>query len=242
VDSNRRYLEWPRPCSYLPERTARLEYEQAPDLTAEAYMRRMLVGWRRFGTTMLRPRCPACTSCRSLRVPTDRFRPDRTQRRTRRDNVGSVRICIGAPAVDEAKLGLYRRFHAHRSETRGWSDQSDETEESYRESFVDNPYATEEWTYFLGDELVGVGYVDVLPGGLSAITFFHEPRYARRSLGTWNILCLLERARALRLPFVYLGYFIDDCPSMAYKARFRPNEILGPDGNWIEFRGLHDRS
>ena len=37
-------------------------------------------------------------------------------------------------------------------------------------------------------------------------------------------------------PHVYLGYFVDGCASLEYKARFRPNEVLGADGEWGAFR------
>ena len=35
----------------------------------------------------------------------------------------------------------------------------------YLESFVHNPFVTQEWCYPVGDPLVGVGYVDHQPGG-----------------------------------------------------------------------------
>jgi len=101
---------------------------------------------------------------------------------------------------------------------------------------VENPFSTEEWCYYLEDRLVGVGYVDHLPGALSAIYFFHEPALRRRSLGTWNVLQVIKRAKELQIPYVYLGYFVEGCPSMQYKATFRPNQILTGDGNWMVFR------
>ncbi len=85
--------------------------------------------------------------------------------------------------------------------------------------------------------LVGVGYVDDLPVGPSAITFIHDPGYRDRSLGTYNVLALIDHARALGQPHVYLGYHIAACPSMAYKARFTPNQTLHPDGQWRDWLG-----
>ncbi len=97
---------------------------------------------------------------------------------------------------------------------------------------MDNPFPTEEWSYFVGDRLIGVGYVDVLPGGLSAIYFFYDPDEKKRSLGTWNVLSLIDEARRRGLPHAYLGYYVAGCGSMAYKAAFRPHQLLGPDGRW----------
>src|SRR3546814_10796778 len=51
-----------------------------------------------------------------------------------------------------------------------------------------------------------------------------------RSLGTYIILDHVQRAAGAGLPYVYLGYWIEGSARMAYKARFRPLERLGPDG------------
>jgi arginine-tRNA-protein transferase len=97
-----------------------------------------------------------------------------------------------------------------------------------------HPFATEEWSYHVGDRLVAVGYVDALPEGLSAIYFYWDPSEQRRSLGTFNILQMIEIAKQQKLPHVYLGYFVEGCRSLEFKVNFRPNEILRGTG-WEAF-------
>lgn len=234
VGSPYRYLAPPGRCVYLPEQTWRLEYELVPDLTPSSYMQRLLEGWRRFGFVTFRPRCRVCSACRSLRVDVARFHPDRSQRRAWKKNEDGVILRIGDPAIDAARLDLYRRFQNHQQAARGWPGNDDDMV-SYRSGFVDNPFPTREWRFELAGQLVGVGYVDELPGGLSAIYFYHDPDHRDRSLGTWNVLRLIEHARGLGLPHVYLGYHVAGCRSLAYKARFAPNQALDPDGVWRDF-------
>jgi leucyl-tRNA---protein transferase len=226
-----RWTEPPCPCSYLAEHTTEREYLCVAKLRPDEYMAFLKKGWRRFGHTVFRQQCSGPGACRSLRVDVERFRADRSQRRARKANEGAVRLQIGHPTVTPENLDLFNRFHGERSETRGWKrDVCDAAE--YAQTFLLNPFPTQEWCYFLDDILIGVGYVDELPAGLSAIYFARDPAYRDRSLGTWNVLCILDRARALRLPHVYLGYHSDGCPSLQYKSTFRPNQRLVDDGTW----------
>jgi arginyl-tRNA--protein-N-Asp/Glu arginylyltransferase len=213
-----------------------MEYEFITEMTAEEYAERMVAGWRRFGYTLLRPRCLGCQACRSLRVDVNRFHPDRSQRRTRKANEGTVKLQIGRPRLSPARLRLYNRFHADRACSRGWAEREEDLG-TYASAFVANPFPTEEWCYEIDGSLVGVGYVDALSVGLSAIYFVHEPAQRRRGLGTWNILCMIDEARRRGLPHLYLGYWVAGCPSLAYKANFRPHQILGANGRWHDQNG-----
>jgi len=224
----------PHACGYLPEEMASMEYEYAPEVSREEYLERLNQGWRRFGGMMFRPLCAACNQCRSLRVLVERFHPNRSQRRTIKLNQGEVQLRIGKPAATPAKLTLYDRFHGFQADAKAWPAHPGGDIDSYVDSFVDNPFPIEEWSYYLEERLIGVGYVDTLPGGLSAIYFFYDPDERRRGLGTWNVLNLINRAASLRIPYVYLGFYVAGCSSLAYKANFRPHERREPDGLWRE--------
>ncbi len=267
MESLFRYIASPSRCGYLGDQLWSLEYDYVMSLSAGEYLQKMIEGWRHFGTMLFRPSCDGCQACQSLRVAVDRFRPNRSQRRNRRENEGTIELRIGTPTVTRAKLALYDRYHAYQSDHKGWPDHPAKDSASYASSFVDNPFPVEEWCYYLGSKLVGVGYVDYLPpvyhpgghslrpggtagrfplaltsegepltGGLSAIYFFYEPKERHRGLGVWNVLSLIEEARRRLLPWVYLGYFVEGCPSMSYKPLFVPNQIRGGDGIWRDFR------
>ncbi len=237
----------PSRCAYLSDRESTMEYEYVGELTEAEYLCRMLDNWRRFGHLLFRPVCGTCNACRSLRVVVPAFRPDRSQKRCRRANEGVVELRIGKPSVTKMKLTLYDRYHAFQAGNKNWPRHATRDASDYADSFVEQPFPVEEWCYYLEDKLIGVGYVDALsqapPGwdesacGLSAIYFFYEPRFRELSLGTWNVLCLLEEAKRRGLPYVYLGYFVEGCPSMAYKARFVPNQLRDGDGSWRNHRG-----
>jgi arginine-tRNA-protein transferase len=239
------YVALPSRCGYLPDQQWSLEYRHVASLTPAEYLQCMLDGWRRFGTMLFRPACEACCACRALRVHAGRFVPDRSQRRCRKINQDSVRLHIGQPSATRAKVALYDRYHAHQTDAKGWPQHPARDYDSYASSFVHQPFPVEEWCYYLGEQLIGIGYVDVLTQrprgsttddrGLSAIYFFYEPELRHRSLGTWNVLCLIEQAARRRLPFAYLGYYVEGCASMSYKTRFVPNQLRGPDGTWRDF-------
>ena len=236
MESLFRFLTAPHPCGYLPDRLATLEYEIVGQASAAEYMSRMLRGWRRFGGAMFHPQCEGCQACQSLRVDVHRFRPHRNQRRVRKQNEGVVELRIGTPRVTQTKIALYDKYHAYQTEAKGWPAHPTKDPLDYADSFVNNPFPTMEWCYYLDDRLIGIGYVDDLPGGLSAIYFFYDPEQRQRSLGTWNVLSILDHARRRGIPYLYLGYFVAGSSSMVYKSLFVPNEILTGKGTWQVFR------
>jgi len=231
VEARLRFFAEPHRCEYLPHQTARLEYLIVDRMSAPEYLDWLRRGWRRFGHALFHPVCSSCDACRSLRVPVAAFQRRRTLRRVWKANSGSVTIAMGEPSPSPDTRALYDKFHRYQHATKGWPPPDEEGPDA----FLSNPFPTEEWRYLLNGRLVGVGYVDALPDGLSAIYYFSDPEERSRSLGTFNVLSIIEEAGRRGLPWVYLGYYVKGCRSVEYKGRFAPNEVLGADGTWGPF-------
>ncbi len=218
--------EEPRTCSYLPDRTASLLHHiqvEVTPLELEAMLER---GWRRFGPDYFRPACDECTACIPTRVPTGTFRPSKSQRRAQ-GACADLEVRVGTPVFDLERLDLYHAWHAQREAARGWEGAS-LSERSYRIQFAFPHPAAREITYVdpETDRIVGVGLCDETPRAWSAIYFFYDPAWAARSLGTANVVVQIELARRRGIPYVYLGYQVEGCASLAYKSRFLPQEQL----------------
>jgi arginine-tRNA-protein transferase len=153
----------------------------------------------------------------------DRFQPNRTQQRILRRNAGLQ--AIERPAVyDEAQYRLYVRYLAARHPDSAMGDASPR---DYLQ-FLGNPRW--EGTRFIefreADRLLAVAVIDQVIDGFSAVYTFYEPDEARRSLGVNAILWQIAEVKRRGGFCVYLGFWVAECPKMAYKSGFRPIEIL----------------
>lgn len=79
--------------------------------------------------------------------------------------------------------------------------------------------------YYLNERLIAISILDFLPNGLSSIYFIWDPDYAQLSLGTLLGIREIQMCQELDLGYYYLGYYIEDCAKMKYKAKFG-GEIL----------------
>ncbi len=216
----------PHPCPYLPGHVARELVAIAEHVAPGVYQRMMDLGFRRAGTIFYRPTCPNCRACQAIRVPVSHFRPSRSQRRVLKRN-SDVLVRVGPLRVDEERCRLFERYQQWRHDSHLTGD---------RREFIrflgTSPLRSAELSYWLGGRLVGVSVLDVCPHSLSSVYFYSEPELADRSLGVYSGLCEIEECQRRGLPYWYVGFYVAGCPKMEYKARFRPCELLGPDGVW----------
>jgi arginine-tRNA-protein transferase len=195
----------------------------------------MDAGFRRSGKVIYQPTCRGCRQCVSLRVLVDRFKPNKSQRRCARRNVDLI-IEQGEPTATDEKFELYRRYVTrwHARNTAATLDSANDRE-AFESFLYDSPVDTIEFTYRdQSKRLLAVGICDRARLSLSSVYFYFDPADGRRSLGTFGAIHELSVARALAIPFYYLGFWVRGCSAMAYKANFRPHQVLLPDGRWCD--------
>jgi len=218
----------PHPCSYLPGRTATtLFIDPRYPLDGDKYARFTRLGFRRSGDLVYRPHCRDCSACTPVRIPVERFVPNRSQRRVLKRNE-DLGICARPSTFAPEHFNLYLRYQAMRHAGGGMDDPDPQ---KYVNFLMGRQVETVFYEMRRGDELLAVAVVDQLPDGLSAVYTFFDPREHRRSLGTFAILWQVEHARRAGLPWVYLGYWIAESRKMAYKASFQPLEAYR-HGRW----------
>ena len=227
------FLSAPHPCSYLPDRdTINLVADPRVTINTRLYSALVEQGFRRSGEFTYRPRCPDCDACVSMRLPVARFRPNRAQRRVLKRNQ-DVSL-IAQPALFNAEhFDLYQRYLSTRHPGGGMDNP---TREDYLRFLTAAHIDTLFYELRSPEQLIGVAVVDRLRNGLSAVYTFFEPRAAQRSPGTLAILLQIQQAQQLGLEYLYLGYWIERCDKMRYKADYRPSEGY-VDGHWVTLRG-----
>jgi leucyl-tRNA---protein transferase len=218
------YTTAPLPCPYLPGRTERKVVTEivGPD-AAGLHDRLSRAGFRRSHNIAYAPVCPSCQACVPIRIPIDRFEPDRSLRRVRRANKGIEGHRMPARATAE-QFHLFQRYQQARHSD---GDMAGMSFYDYRAMVEDTPIDT-----FIvefrddADRLVSACLSDELVDGYSAVYSFFAPEMEKYSLGTYAILWLIDRARSHGFSHVYLGYWVAESRKMAYKARFKGSEIL----------------
>ena len=227
-------------CGYLPGQRAQ-SLIATPQHLVDARVYSVLIqqGFRRSGKVAYRPHCKNCNACTPVRLLVDDFMPSRTQRRSFKQHQ-TLSVSILPLAFHQEHFELYTSYQTarHNEKMNDEKSNGDITEEKekvkvsqYREFLVESNVETLLIEFKLDGQLKMVSVVDVLSDGISAVYTFYETSDLHTSYGTFNIMWLNEWTLNLRLPYLYLGYWIKDSKKMAYKQNFKPQQAL-IDGEW----------
>jgi len=214
-------------CPYLAGATARFAQFHAAEVTPDELDALLRSGWRAFGTYFFRVACPQCRACIPLRIEVSSFLPSKSQRRTLRKNADVdfrvVPLCYSDDVFD-----IYRDHSLNRF-----------GKEVTRDGFLAGFY-TESCPSFQSElridgALAGLGFLHQSVEALSSAYFIFRSAQSERGLGTLSILREIEYAARAGLRYYYLGYWVEECRSLAYKSRFGPHQRLDwALGEWLD--------
>ncbi|WLD56614.1 arginyltransferase [Salinispirillum sp. LH 10-3-1] len=217
----------PHNCSYLNDRQAEtLFIDPDATITPEMYEVLNLQGFRRSGSHFYRPDCTGCNECQSLRVLVNEYQPARRHRRMLKKADPVVRWQVTPVHYEEAYWQLYERYINERHRN---GDMFPPAKEDFYRFLLQRSEFGFLLEARLEDELLLVAAVDQFSQGLSAVYTFFDPDHSDLSPGTLAILQLWRACKELKLPYLYLGYWLSSVPNMRYKADFQPAEIYQDD-------------
>jgi arginine-tRNA-protein transferase len=226
------WLTAPFGCNYLPEKIATtLVVDQSNCATEQIYPILIDQGFRRSGAQLYRPNCANCQACISIRIAVQRFQPTRHQRRVFKKHANWQVINKNALFYAD-HFALYQRYLQQRHQ-----EQADVNETDYQNFLCSPNSMTNLHEFWRDNSLIAVAVTDYLPQGLSAVYTFFDPEFAHLSPGCFAILWQIHHALQLKLPYVYLGYWVAGCRKMAYKSEYQPAEIFF-QGQWQDFNPL----
>jgi arginyl-tRNA--protein-N-Asp/Glu arginylyltransferase len=204
------------PCSYIVDRMWRFEYFFANGLDGRELELLLQRGWRKFGQYYFRPSCGDCRRCVPIRILAQEFSPGKSQRRIAKKCAG-LEVRFGELDFRDEIFEIYRDHSLNR-----FGKESEE--DDFIAAFYSQSCPALQSEYVLDGELIAVGFLDLSNESLSSVYFIYKTSHEQLRLGSYSIIREAEYAASRGLKYYYLGYYIEENPSMAYKGHFHPHE------------------
>ncbi len=224
-------LTAPAQCSYLPEQAEQLVFllPEQP-ISASLYQQLLQLNFRRSGEQIYTPHCPSCRACQSVRLSHKTFSPSRSQRRIlHKARRQQWHYQLAEQPQDYFALFADYITHKHADGTM-YPPERAQLDAMLRCSWLKVCFLEQ----YYQEQLVAVTVVDVTSDALSAVYTFYQPAVSAFSPGILAVLFLLQLSARLQKDWLYLGYQIDACDKMAYKAAFLPQQRFIA-GHWHSF-------
>ncbi|MCB6184509.1 arginyltransferase [Leeia sp. TBRC 13508] len=215
-------------CSYLDNQRARSQVAITNEaVDRETYSQLIRHGFRRSGMFVYRPHCDLCRACVPVRLVANGFSPNRTQRKIW-NRQSDMQVNIIRPVEKAEHYHLYQRYQKSRHAGGGMDEDG---YDQYRSFLLKSPVDTWLVEFRKNGVLKIVSVIDMLDDGLSAVYTFFEPDEPEASYGVYTIMWQVQYLQQIGKPYVYLGYWIENCRKMNYKSAYQPLEKL-QDGVW----------
>ncbi|CAM3836696.1 arginyltransferase [Rheinheimera salexigens] len=224
-------LTYDNPCSYIAQQQRLAFVLPATPLSPELYQQLIDANFRRSHQQVYRPHCSACDACQSVRLNPRLLTLSTSQRRLAKKALNAAWRFQLVDTPSQPYFGLYQAYIAFKHRDSSMYPASETDLNSMLECSWLAVHFLEQ---YLNDQLVSVTVVDVLPDGLSAVYTFYCPTVSPFSPGKLAILNLAQITQQLDKSWLYLGYSIDNCEKMAYKANFKPQQRF-IQGHWHSF-------
>ena len=212
-------------CSYLADKKQTTHYKVIDNATPEHTHELIERGYRRFGKMYFRPICSDCNECQSIKIDVENFTFSKSARRVLK-KAKDIKTYIRKPTLTQEHLDIFEKYHRFMHKKKEW-DYNQTTAEHYYNSFVvgheDFGY---EVLYYHNDILIAVDLIDVLQDGISSIYFYYDPKYSHLSLGKYSLYNQIKYAKHTNKQWIYLGYYVEECPSLSYKSHYKPYVTL----------------
>ena len=230
LDSIQFYVTTKYSCGYIKHQSAQsLVATPYKKVNNKAYSNLIKQGFRRSGQYVYKPHCGNCQACIPIRLSVNNFSISRSQKRVKKTH-SNIQAKVLPLKFNEEHYELYIQYqnNRHRSQNESEDDIAD-----YNEFLIRSNVESKLIEFRLNNKLVMISIIDLLEDGVSAVYTFYNCRYKKNSFGTFSILWLIDYCINHGIPYLYLGYWINQSNKMRYKINFKPYELM-IDSLWQE--------
>lgn len=174
--------------------------------------------------------CASCNACVPLRINAAAYKPSRHEEKILHHNK-DLKLSLRPTSLGTEHHALFLKYL------------SDRHPENTNNRWPENEFLgyMQPHTHMIeirkpSGPLIGCVVFDVMNSGINAFQLFYDPdeSTARRSLGTYSYLLLVELAQAIKCDHIYIGDWVSGSPKLDYKKKFQHLETLA-GGAWVPF-------